>query len=109
MTHSLSTTQLLLATGGLAAGTFGLRLLGVQLGGRLARYPRLQQYLQTLSLLLLAGLGLSATLLQDGAYAGHARVLGVASALLLAWRGAPLYAVVLCAAVVAALSRWMGM
>ncbi|MDG6692573.1 hypothetical protein QCE80_13755, partial [Staphylococcus aureus] len=58
---------------------------------------------------LLFAVALAATFYEGESFAGMARVLGVAFALFLAWRKAPLIVVIVAAAVVTALLRLAGM
>lgn len=99
---------------GLAIGTLGLRFAGVFLGSRLGLSARAEQGLALAATVMLCALVVSTTLsdAESGAAAGHypfARLIGVCCAGLLAWRNAPLWIVVVAAAVVTAGLRWAGL
>ena len=80
----------------LAAGTYGMRLTG------------LQRLLPMAAVAMLAALAGTAALMADQAFAGVARPAGVAVGAVLAWRRVPFVVVVLAAAVTAALLRLAG-
>lgn len=102
-------TSLIVITGlALGLGTFAFRFAGAALTSRLTVSHRIQQMLAAASVVLLIALVASATLLQDGGFAGFARPAGVAVGGILAWRRAPFIVVVLAAAAVAAGLRLVG-
>lgn len=92
----------------LAVGTYTMRLSGVLLRDRLELSDSLQRLLPMAASALLAALAATATLTEDGGFAGIARPAGVAVGALLAWRRAPFVVVVVAAAACAALLRLAG-
>jgi branched-subunit amino acid transport protein len=92
----------------LAVGTYGMRLGGVLLRGRLKLSATVEMLLRMAAAALLAALAGTAALMADGAFAGFARPAGVLVGGLLAWRRAPFVVVVLAAAATAALLRLAG-
>jgi branched-subunit amino acid transport protein len=92
----------------LAAGTYGLRLAGVSLRGRLRMPPAVARLLPLAAVALLAALISTAALTQGHGFAGIARPAGVLAGVLAAWRRAPFIVVVLVAAATAALLRLAG-
>ncbi|WP_342633903.1 MULTISPECIES: AzlD domain-containing protein [unclassified Erwinia] len=68
----------------LAAGTYLIRLTGVVLGNRLALGENSRQLLNDAATVLLVTVAVMATFLQNGHFAGSARVAGVVAGLLLA-------------------------
>ena len=92
----------------LAVGTYTMRLAGVLLRDRLELSDPLQRLLPMAAAALLAALAATATLTEDGAFAGIARPVGVAVGAVLAWRRAPFVVVVVAAAASAALLRLAG-
>ncbi|AFJ45208.1 AzlD domain-containing protein [Shimwellia blattae] len=92
----------------LSVGTYLMRFGGVKLGSKLALSEHARALLSDAATTLLFAVALSAALYEDGHFAGAARVSGVAVALLLAWRKAPLILVIIAAAVVTALLRLAG-
>jgi len=102
------TAALLLAIGVLAAGTYGFRITGTTLQSRLTLSARTQRAMTAASVIMLVALVATASLLDGHAFVGWARPAGVAAGGLLAWRRAPLVAVVLTAAGVTAGLRLIG-
>lgn len=92
----------------LAAGTYLIRLAGVRLGNRLSITERTQTLLSDAATVLLLAVAATSALFEGAHFAGLARVLGVAFALFLAWRRAPLIAVILGAAAMTAALRYCG-
>jgi branched-subunit amino acid transport protein len=100
---------LIAATLALGLGTFAFRFAGVTLRSRLTVSARAQQAMTAASVILLVALVATSTLLQDGHWAGLARLAGVLVGGVLAWRKAPFVLVVLAAAAVAAGLRLLGL
>lgn len=92
----------------LAAGTWLMRFAGVRLGNRLPISERSQQMLSDAATILLLAVAATTTLFEGHHFAGVARVAGVGFALLLAWRRAPLIMIILGAAAMTALLRFLG-
>ncbi|RPD96839.1 AzlD domain-containing protein [Candidatus Pantoea deserta] len=92
----------------LASGTYFIRFAGVKLGNRLPITERTQTLLSDAATVLLLAVALTSTLFEGEHFAGMARVLGVAFAVFLAWRRAPLIAVIIGAAVMTAALRYCG-
>ncbi|MDR0218651.1 MAG: AzlD domain-containing protein [Enterobacteriaceae bacterium] len=92
----------------LSLGTYLMRFGGAKLGNRLALSERSQALLSDAATTLLFAVALAATFYESGNFAGLARILGVAFAIFLAWRKVPLIVVILSAAVITALLRYMG-
>lgn len=103
-----STTLIIAGIALLSAGTYLMRFAGAKLGNKLALSERAQTLLSDAATTLLFAVALAATLYENTSFAGMARVLGVAFALLLAWRKVPLIGVIISAAVVTALLRLAG-
>lgn len=103
-----STMMILAGIGVLSVGTYLMRFGGAKLGNKLALSERAQALLSDAATTLLFAVALAATFYEGESFAGMARVLGVAFAIFLAWRKAPLI-VVIFAAVVTALLRLAGM
>lgn len=93
----------------LGVGTFGIRFAGVTLRSRITVSARLLQALTASSVILLMALVATATIFEGPAFAGAARVIGVAVGGALAWRRAPFVIVVLAAAGVTAGLRLAGL
>ena len=102
------TATLLVAVAVLAAGTYGFRIAGTTLQSRLTLSARTRRAMTAASVIMLVALVATAGLLDGHAFAGWARPAGVAVGGLLAWRRAPLVAVVLAAAAVTAGLRRLG-
>lgn len=92
----------------LAAGTFLMRIAGYRLGSRLNVSPATQTMLSDSATTLLLAVAATTALYEGEHFAGFARVIGVGTALFLAWRKAPLIVIIIAAAVVTALMRWLG-
>lgn len=92
----------------LAVGTYAFRLSGVILRERLDLPPWLGRLLPAAAATLLAALAATASLSEDGAFAGVARPVGVLVGVALAWRRAPFVVVVVGAAATTAVLRLLG-
>lgn len=103
----MSDVGLVVAVLALAAGTYAVRLGGVHFGGTRLSLP-LQRWGTPAVIVLIAGVAATATLYDGQAFAGWARVAGVATAAALAAMRAPLVVVVVAAAGVAAGLRALG-
>ncbi|ELY5830081.1 AzlD domain-containing protein [Cronobacter turicensis] len=104
-----STMMILAGIGVLSVGTYLMRFGGAKLGNKLALSERAQALLSDAATTLLFAVALAATFYEGEHFAGMARVLGVAFALFLVWRKAPLIVVIFAAAVVTALLRLASM
>lgn len=98
----MSDVSLAVAVLALAAGTYAARLGGVHFGGSRLSLP-LQRWGDPAVIVLIASVAATATLYDGQAFAGSARVGGVATAAGLAAMRAPLVVVVAAAGVAAAL------
>jgi branched-subunit amino acid transport protein len=96
------------AVGGLAAGTYLLRLSGLLLRGRITVPDRVARLLDLAATALIAGVVVTGALAEGAGFAGWARPAGVAVGALAAWLRLPLVAVVLLAAAVTAGLRLLG-
>ncbi|CAH0232837.1 branched-chain amino acid transport [bacteria symbiont BFo1 of Frankliniella occidentalis] len=92
----------------LALGTWLMRFAGAKLGNRMALSENARTLLSDAATTLLFAVALANTLYEGVHFAGIARVAGVAVAVLLAWRKAPLIVVIFAAALVTALLRYAG-
>jgi branched-subunit amino acid transport protein len=99
----------LIAILALAAGTYGFRVTGPLLHGRVKLSGRARRLLMVAATVLLLALVSTAALTQGHGFAGWARPLGVLVGAGLAWRKAPLLVIVLAAAATTALLRLAGM
>jgi uncharacterized membrane protein len=97
-----------LAIAALAAGTYGLRLAGPALRGRLRITRRLNRLLAATAAVLLIALAATAALTQGHGFAGWARPAGVLVAAVLAAKRAPFPVVVVSACATTALLRLLG-
>jgi len=102
------TLTILAALALLGAGTYLMRFSGAKLGNRLALSERAQNMLNDSATTLLFSVALAAAFFEGEHFAGMARVTGVAVAVLLAWRKVPLIFVILAAAAVTSLLRFVG-
>lgn len=100
--------MLVVATVVLGIGTFAFRFAGPVLRARMDLSPRVEKLMTVATVVLLAALVATATLLESRAFAGFARPAGVLVGGALAWRGAPFVVVVLAAAGTAAGLRLLG-
>ena len=103
-----STTLIISGIALLSVGTYLMRFAGAKLGNKLTLSERARAVRSDAATTLLCAVALAATLYENANFAGMARVLGVAFALLLAWRKVPLIGVIISAAVVTALLRLAG-
>ncbi|WP_328873112.1 AzlD domain-containing protein [Streptomyces sp. NBC_00287] len=92
----------------LAVGTYAFRLVGPVLHGRVELSGRVQELLSAGAVVLLVALMATGSLTEGGSFAGWARPVGVLVGGVLAWRRAPFVVVVLGAAGVAGVLRWVG-
>ena len=97
-----------IATLALAGGTFAFRFAGPMLRTRITLSPKVEDLMATATVVLLAALVVTASLLEGGEFAGFARPAGVLVGGVLAWRKAPFVVVVLAAAAIAAGLRLLG-
>ncbi|PZF81696.1 AzlD domain-containing protein [Jiangella anatolica] len=104
----MSTPALVLAVLVLGAGTFAFRYAGPALRDRMTLPPRAEWLLGVATVVLLAALVATTTLLDGGEFDSVARPAGVAVGAVLAWRRAPFVVVVLAAAGTAAVLRLLG-
>lgn len=102
------TLTLIAALALLGSGTYLMRLSGAKLGKRLALSGRAEKMLSDAATTLLFSVALATTFFEGEHFSGTARVAGVAIALILIWRKAPLITVIICAALVTAMLRAMG-
>ncbi len=86
----------------LAAGTYAMRVAGPLLQGRVRFSERARRLMSVAAIALLGAFVAISTFTESGAFAGWARVAGVAIAGVLALRRAPFVVVVLAAAVTTA-------
>lgn len=92
----------------LAVGTYLMRFIGFRLGSQMPLSERTRALLADAAILLLLAVALSTTFYEVGNFAGFARMAGVAIALFLAWRKAPLMVIIISAGVVTAGLRFVG-
>jgi len=102
------TLTILAALAVLGAGTYLMRFAGAKLGSRLVLSERAGKMLNDAATTLLFSVALATTFFEAEHFAGMARVTGVAVAVFLAWRKVPLIIVILTAAAVTALLRFLG-
>jgi branched-subunit amino acid transport protein len=93
----------------LAAGTFAFRIAGPLLAGKYEFSEPARNAMTAAATTLLAALIATSTLIQDGGFAGWARLSGVAVAVVLVLLKAPFPAVVIAAAATTAVVRGLGM
>ncbi len=105
---TMSTTALVAAVLVLGVGTFAFRYAGPALRERMTLPPRVEQLLGVSTVVLLAALVATATMLEGGEFDSAARPAGVVVGAVLAWRRAPFVVVVLAAAGTAAVLRLLG-
>ena len=102
------TFTLISALAVLGAGTYLMRFAGAKLGNRLVLSERAGKMLNDAATTLLFSVALATTFFEAEHFAGIARIVGVAVAVLLAWRKVPLIFVILAAAAVTSLLRFLG-
>ncbi|TDD66434.1 AzlD domain-containing protein [Jiangella aurantiaca] len=105
---TVSTTTLVAAVLVLGVGTFAFRYAGPALRERMTLPPRAEQLLGVSTIVLLAALVATATMLDGREFDSIARPAGVVVGAVLAWRRAPFVVVVLAAAGTAAVLRLLG-
>lgn len=101
-------TELVLPTLALAVGTFAFRFAGPVLRSRVTLPPWFERSMSLATVVLLAALVVTASLLDAGEFVGYARPAGVLVGGVLAWRRVPFVLVVLAAAATAAGLRLLG-
>jgi branched-subunit amino acid transport protein len=92
----------------LGVGTYLLRVVGIVLRDRLSMPERVERYLDLAATALLVALVATATLTEDGGFAGWARPAGVLVGAVAAWRRVPFVLVVVLAAGTTAGLRMFG-
>jgi branched-subunit amino acid transport protein len=92
----------------LAAGTYLMRVVGIVLRDRLRVPERVERHLDLGATALLVALVATATLTENGGFAGWARPAGVLVGAVAAWRRVPFVLVVVLAAGTAAGLRMLG-
>ena len=92
----------------LGVGTYLLRVVGIVLRDRLSVPERVERYLDLAATALLVALVATATLTEDGGFAGWARPVGVLVGAVAAWRRVPFVLVVVLAAGTTAGLRLIG-
>jgi branched-subunit amino acid transport protein len=95
----------------LALGTYGFRLSGILLRGRLVVPAAVQRLLSSVATTLIVALAVQSTVTDSSGasgFSGFARLIGVAVGAVLAWRGASFMVVVAVATAVTALLRLAG-
>lgn len=105
----MSTGLLLASVGGLAVGTYAIRLAGPLLRDRVTLPPAVERFATLAAVVLLAALVATTALLNGQEPAGLARPAGVLVGAVLAWRRAPFVLVVIAAAGVTAGLRALGL
>ena len=92
----------------LAVGTYVMRFAGYKLGSRMPLSERARAMLSDAATVLLLAVAVTTALFEGTDFSGIARVAGVLFAVFLAWRRAPLIIVIVGAAVMTALLRYLG-
>lgn len=92
----------------LAVGTYAIRFAGYRLGSRLPMSEKTRNMLSDAATVLLLAVAVTTALFEGTHFAGIARVAGVLFAVFLAWRRAPLFLVIVGAAVMTGLLRYLG-
>lgn len=92
----------------LGLGTYAFRLGGPAIRARLGDSERVDELLDTATIVLLTAVLVTTGLTEDGGFAGPSRAVAVGVGVVLAWRRAPFLLVVLGAAGVAAGLRLLG-
>ncbi|MDF2785269.1 MAG: branched-chain amino acid transport [Pantoea eucrina] len=92
----------------LAVGTYAIRFAGYRLGSRLPMSEKTRNMLSDAATVLLLAVAVTTALFEGTHFAGIARVAGVLFAVFLAWRRAPLILVIVGAAVMTGLLRYLG-
>jgi uncharacterized membrane protein len=92
----------------LAVGTYAIRYAGYRLGSRLPMSDRARTMLSDAATVLLLAVAVTTALFEGIHFAGVARIAGVLFAVFLAWRRTPLIIVIIGAALMTALLRYLG-
>lgn len=92
----------------LAVGTYVMRFAGYRLGSRIQMSERVRNMLSDAATVLLLAVAVTTALFEGSHFAGVARIAGVLFAVFLAWRRTPLIFVIIGAAVMTALLRYLG-
>ncbi|WP_343552995.1 AzlD domain-containing protein [Pantoea sp.] len=92
----------------LAVGTYAIRFAGYRLGSRMQMSEKARAMLSDAATVLLLAVAVTTALFEGTDFAGVARIVGVLFAVFLAWRRAPLIVVIIGAAVMTALLRYLG-
>ena len=104
----MSPLTLIIAALALALGTYAFRLSGPLLAHRIDVPERVQELIDTSTIVLLLAVVATSALTEAQQFAGFARPIGVAVAGVLAWRKAPFVITGTAAAAVAAGLRLLG-
>ena len=92
----------------LAVGTYVMRYAGYKLGSRMPLSEWARAILSDAATVLLLAVAVTTALFEGTHFSGIARVAGVLFAIFLAWRRAPLIIVIVGAALMTALLRYLG-
>jgi len=92
----------------LAVGTYAIRFAGYRLGSRLPMSEKTRNMLSDAATVLLLAVAVTTALFEGTHFAGIARIAGVLFAVFLAWRRTPLILVIVGAAVMTGLLRYLG-
>ena len=92
----------------LAVGTYLMRFAGYRLGSRMQMSETVRNMLSDAATVLLLAVAVTTALFEGSHFAGVARIAGVLFAVFLAWRRTPLILVIIGAAVMTALLRFLG-
>lgn len=92
----------------LASGTYLIRFAGFRLGSRMQMSERARTMLSDAATVLLLSVAVTTALFEGTHFAGIARIAGVLFAVFLAWRRAPLIVVIIGAALMTAILRYLG-
>lgn len=92
----------------LAVGTYVMRFAGYRLGSRMQMSESVRNMLSDAATVLLLAVAVTTALFEGSHFAGVARIAGVLFAVFLAWRRTPLILVIIGAAVMTALLRFLG-
>lgn len=92
----------------LAVGTYVMRFAGYRLGSRMQMSESVRNMLSDAATVLLLAVAVTTALFEGSHFAGIARIAGVLFAVFLAWRHTPLILVIIGAAAMTALLRYLG-
>lgn len=92
----------------LAVGTYVMRFAGYRLGSRMQMSESVRNMLSDAATVLLLAVAVTTALFEGNHFAGIARIAGVLFAVFLAWRRTPLILVIIGAATMTALLRYLG-